>query len=154
MRRFLVIAGVVVLALLVLAFVGLEALAGGAGKDRIATALSSFDTNFTTSILWGHSVAPFNNAISAGTFIAGARFPVIFNQDTAAFQTGVQKRTATGALLGVTHNINYLYSNSTLNVTPSAYTTNLQLSLTQPLLGSSPLVGGGIGRGDDGHRNL
>ena len=40
------------------------------------------------------------------------------------FQTGLQKRTATGALLGVTHNINYLYSNSPTNVTPSAYTTN------------------------------
>ena len=59
--------------------------------------------------------------------------------------SGVQKRTATGALLGVTHNINYLYSNSPTNVTPSAYTTNLQLSLTQPLLGSAPLAGGQAG---------
>src|SRR4029077_19211429 len=82
------------------------------------------------------------NAISAGTFLAGARFPVIFNQDTAAFQAGLQKRTATGAWLGVTHNVNYLYSNSPTNVTPSAYTTNMQLSLTQPLLGSAPLAGG------------
>ncbi|MFO0911081.1 MAG: TolC family protein [Isosphaeraceae bacterium] len=114
-------------------------------ETQIATALSSFDTNFTTSLLWGHSAAPFNNAISAGTFVAGARFPIIFNQDTWQFQTGVQKRTATGALLGVTHNINYLYSNSPTNVTPSAYTTNLQLSLTQPLLGSAPLAGGQAG---------
>jgi outer membrane protein TolC len=114
-------------------------------ETAIATALSNFDTNFTTSLLWGHSVAPFNNAISAGTFVAATRFPVIFNQDTAQFQSGLQKRTATGALLGVTHNINYLYSNSTLNVTPSAYTTNLQFSLTQPLLGSAPLAGGQAG---------
>jgi outer membrane protein TolC len=47
--------------------------------------------------------------------------------------------------MGVTHNINYLYSNSPTNVTPSAYTTNLQLSLTQPLLGSAPLAGGQAG---------
>jgi outer membrane protein TolC len=114
-------------------------------ETQIATALSSFDTNFTTSLLWGHSVAPFNNAISAGTFIAGARFPVIFNQDTATFQSGLQKRTATGALIGVTHNISYLYSNSPTNVTPSAYTTNTQLTLTQPLLGSAPLAGGAAG---------
>ena len=114
-------------------------------ETQIATALSNFDTNFTTSLLWGHSVAPFNNAISAGTFIAGPRFPVVFNQDTFQLQTGIQKRTATGALLGVTHNINYLYSNSPTNVTPSAYTTNLQLSLTQPLLGSAPLAGGAAG---------
>src|SRR3954451_9121780 len=111
-------------------------------ETQIAQALSGFDTNFTTSLLWGHSVAPFNNAIQAGTFLAGPRFPIIFNQDTAQFQTGVQKRTATGALLGVTHNINYLYSNSPTNATPSAYTTNLQLTLTQPLLGSAPLPGG------------
>jgi outer membrane protein TolC len=111
-------------------------------ETQIATALSAFDTNFTTSLLWGHSVAPFNNAISAGTFIAGARFPILFDQDTATFQSGLQKRTATGALLGVTHNISYLYSNSPTNVTPSAYTTNTQFSLTQPLLGSAPLAGG------------
>jgi outer membrane protein TolC len=111
-------------------------------ETQIAQSLSNFDTNFTTQMLWGHSVAPFNNAISAGTFIAGPRFPIIFNQDTFQFTTGVQKRTATGALLGVTNNINYLYSNSPTNVTPSAYTTNVQLSLTQPLLGSAPLAGG------------
>jgi outer membrane protein TolC len=114
-------------------------------ETQIATALSAFDTNFTTSLLWGHSVAPFNNAISAGTFIAGPRFPIVFNQDTAAFQAGVQKRTATGALIGVTDNINYLFSNSPTNVTPSAYTTNLQFSLTQPLLGSAPLAGANPG---------
>jgi outer membrane protein TolC len=112
-------------------------------ETQIATALSYFDTNFTTSMLWGHSVAPFNNAITAGTFIAGARFPVIFNQDTWQFQSGLQKRTATGALIGLTHNISYQYTNSPTNTTPSAYTTNLQLSLTQPLLGSAPLAGGG-----------
>ena len=41
----------------------------------------------------------------------------------------------------VTHNINYNYSNSPNNVFPSAYTTNTQLQLTQPLLGSAPLPG-------------
>ncbi|WP_406695320.1 TolC family protein [Singulisphaera sp. Ch08] len=114
-------------------------------ETQIAQALSTFDTNFTTSLLWGHSVAPFNNAISAGTIVGASRFPIIFDQDTAQFQTGVQKRTATGAQLGVTHNISYLYSNSPTNATPSAYTTNLQLSLTQPLLGSAPLAGGQAG---------
>ncbi len=44
-------------------------------ETQIATALSSFDTNFTTSLLWGHSVAPFNNAISAGTFVSSDQVP-------------------------------------------------------------------------------
>jgi len=111
-------------------------------ETQIAQALSTFDTSFTTSLLWGHSVAPFNNAISAGTVLAGPRYPIVFDQDTAQFQAGVQKRIATGGLLGVTHNISYLYSNSPTNATPSAYTTNLQLSITQPLLGSAPMPGG------------
>lgn len=114
-------------------------------ETQIAQQLSNFDTNFTTQLLWGHSVAPFNNAISAGTFLSGPRFPIIFNQDTFQFSTGVSKRTATGAQLGVVHNINYLYSNSPTNVTPSAYTTNLQLSITQPLLGSAAPAGGQAG---------
>ena len=111
-------------------------------ETAIASALSAFDTNVLTSLLWGHSVAPFNNAITAGTFIGATRFPIVFNQDTATFQAGLQKHTATGATLGVTHNVSYLYTNSPTNVTPSAYTTNVQLTLTQPLLGSAPLATG------------
>ena len=61
--------------------------------------------------------------------LAGAEFPLVFNQDNATFQSTLQKRTATGAvLLSVQHNISYLYSNSPANVSPSAYTTNTQLS--------------------------
>jgi outer membrane protein TolC len=114
-------------------------------ETQIATALSNFDTNFTTSMLWGHSLTPLNNAITAGTIVQGPRYPLIFDQDTGTFQAGLQKRTATGALLGVTHNISYLYSNSPTNTTPSAYTTNIQMSITQPLLGSAPLAGGSPG---------
>ncbi len=106
-------------------------------ETQIAQALSVFDANLQTSLLWGRNVQPFNNAIQAGTFIAGARFPVIFNQETAQFATSIQKRAATGALMSVTHNINYLYSNAPTNVYPSVYTTNTQLQFTQPLLGGS-----------------
>ncbi len=110
-------------------------------ETQIAQALSTFDTAFTTSLLWGHSVTPFNNGFQAGAFTQGAGIPIVFRQDTAQFQAAVQKRTATGAQIGVTHNINYLFSNSPNNAFPSAYTTNTQLQLTQPLLGSAPLPG-------------
>ena len=56
----------------------------------------------------------------------------------AAFRSGPRPVPCSAS----THNINYLYSNSPTNVTPSAYTTNIQFSLTQPLLGSAPLAGG------------
>jgi outer membrane protein TolC len=105
-------------------------------ETQIATALANFDTTFTTSMLWGHSVTPFNNGISAGT-VPTQKFPIIFAQDTGAFASSLQKRTMTGAVLQITHNINYLYSNSPGNVFPSAYTTNTQLQFTQPLLGGT-----------------
>jgi outer membrane protein TolC len=112
-------------------------------ETQIASALSFFDTNFTTQMLWGHTLAPVNNAISAGTFIVGQRFPLITYSDTGTFSAGVSKRTATGATIGVTDNVSYLYNNFPNNVFPSVYTTNLQFSLTQPLLGSAPLAGQG-----------
>ena len=49
----------------------------------------------------------------------------------------MQKRAATGAVLQIQHNVSYLYSNSPANIFPSAYTTNTQLSITQPLLGGT-----------------
>ncbi len=111
-------------------------------ETQIAQALSTFDTAFTTSLLWGHSDTPANNGFQAGAFGPGAGgVPIVFIQDTAQFQAAVQKRTATGAQIGVTHNINYNYSNSPNNAFPSAYTTNTQLQLVQPLLGSAPLPG-------------
>ncbi|WP_435005426.1 TolC family protein [Tundrisphaera lichenicola] len=106
-------------------------------ETQIATALSVFDANFTTSILWGNSTTPINNSISAGVVGVGARYPLVFEQDTATFQSTLQKRAATGAVMQIQHNVSYLYSNSPANVFPSAYTTNTQLSITQPLLGGT-----------------
>ena len=106
-------------------------------ETQIATALANFDANFTTSILWGNSTAPVNNSLAAGVFNTGPRFPLIFTQDTATFQTTLQKRAANGAVLQVQHNVSYLYSNSPANAFPSAYTTNTNLSITQPLLGGT-----------------
>jgi outer membrane protein TolC len=105
-------------------------------EAQIATALSTFDTTWTTSLLWGHSLTPVNNGISAGT-IPTQKFPIIFDQDTAQFSTGLQKRNAIGGVMQVQQNVSYLYSNSPGNVFPSAYTSNLQLQFTQPLLGGT-----------------
>jgi hypothetical protein len=55
--------------------------------------------------------------------------------------SGLSKQTATGATIGVVNNVAWSYQNSSFLVWPSAYTTNIQLTLTQPLLGSAPLPG-------------
>ena len=106
-------------------------------ETQIATALAVFDANFTTSILWGHSTTPINNSLTAGVVNTAAKFPLLFVQDNATFQSTLQKRAATGAVMQLQHNVSYLYSNSPANVYPSAYTTNTQLSITQPLLGGT-----------------
>lgn len=111
-------------------------------ETQIAQALSTFDTALTTQLNWGRNTQPFNNAIQGGSFgVSGVKSVVLSLQETFNFQAGLQKRTATGAQLSLVHNINWLYQNSTFLTYPSAYTTNLQMSITQPLLGSSPLPG-------------
>ena len=111
-------------------------------ETQIAQALSVFDTAFTTQMTWGKNTQPFNNAIQGGSLgFSGPKTPIISIQDTANFQIGLQKRSATGAQLGIVHNVNWLYQNSTFLVTPSVYTTNIQMTLTQPLMGSAPLPG-------------
>lgn len=105
-------------------------------ETQIAQALSVFDANLSTTLFWGKSETPFNNGIQAGQF-GGPKFPVIFIQDTLQLQSTIQKRAATGSVLQVQYNANYAYTNSTSNTYPGAWTTNTQLSITQPLLGGT-----------------
>src|SRR5579875_1922018 len=96
-------------------------------ETQIATALSTFDTAFTTSILWGNSVQPFNNGVQGGSLsLTGTRYPIVSVNDSVTYQAGLSKRNATGGLMGVVTNVNWSYQNSSFLVCPSAYTTNLQ----------------------------
>ena len=107
-------------------------------ETNIAEALSVFDAQLNASATMGRSSTPFNNAIQAGTFnVSGTKFPVIFDQQTAQYAASLQKRFATGGQVTVGHTINFLASNSPLNVYPGAYTTATQLQFVQPLLGGT-----------------
>ena len=45
-------------------------------ETQIATALSTFDTAFTTSVLWGNNVQPFNNGVQGGSLsLTGHQVP-------------------------------------------------------------------------------
>ncbi len=115
-------------------------------ETQISTALSNFDTAFTTSLLWGNAIQPFNNGVQGGSLsLTGTRYPIVSVNDSLTYQVGLSKRNATGGLMGIVHNVNWSYQNSSFLVWPSAYTTNLQLTLTQPLLGSAPLPGQAAG---------
>jgi outer membrane protein TolC len=115
-------------------------------ETQIAQALSVFDTALTTSLTWQKNVQPFNNAIQGGAFgFTGPKTLVLSIQDQFQYQVALQKRTATGAQVGIQHNITWNYQNSTFLTYPSAYTTNLAMTLTQPLMGSAPLPGQAAG---------
>ena len=46
----------------------------------------------------------------------GTKYPIVSVNDTATFQIGLSKRTATGAQIGIVHNVNWSYQNSSFLV--------------------------------------
>lgn len=106
------------------------------GQRGVEAALSDFDTQFTTQMLWGH-----NETIQANTISSGLQAGNVLNQDTGVFSSSLQKRTASGASIAVTHNMNYTANNvgRPPQLFPSYYDGNIQLQFRQPLL-----AGGGV----------
>lgn len=98
-------------------------------------ALAAFDTQFTTSMFWSRNDQPVNNpvVIGGGAGVVGAPL-FILQRDSANFQAGLQKIGAAGTQMSVTHSIDYNFSNVAGNFFPSAYTGNLEVAFTQPLL--------------------
>ena len=62
-------------------------------ETQIATALSIFDTAFTTSLLWGKNTQPYNNAIQGGSLIVDrTEVPWCFRSTTPPiFQIGLSE---------------------------------------------------------------
>ncbi len=70
-------------------------------ETQIASALSNFDTAFTTSLLWGDSTQPFNNGVQGGSLsLSGTRYPIISVNDSATFQVGTVEAHRDGCLDG------------------------------------------------------
>jgi len=88
---------------------------GGLG---IEAALSRFDTQFTTSALWGRSTS------------------ALVPRETGLFTSGLSKQFATGATVDLRNNWNYLGTPTGAPFT-SAYTGSVGMSVRQPLLAGS-----------------
>ncbi|MCA9099260.1 MAG: hypothetical protein KDA36_12780, partial [Planctomycetaceae bacterium] len=101
------------------------------GQRGIEAALSDFDTQFTTQMLWGRDETVQNNTFSAG-FPAGNTLV----EETGAFNSSLQKRLATGGQVGVFHNWNYTGRNVGVppQLFPSVYEGNVSMQFRQPLL--------------------
>ena len=106
-------------------------------ETQIATALAVFDANFTTSILWGHSTAPINNRISAGVVPPGPSSRWSSTRTTRPSSRPC--RSGRPPVPSSSSSTTSAISTPTARPTsiPSAYTTNTQLSITQPLLGGT-----------------
>lgn len=102
------------------------------GGRGVEAALAAFDAQFNSSIVWGR-----NSQIQNSSFIG----PTGFTQtsETANFQAALQKQFASGGLLSLSHNVNYLGTNlNSINpqaqAFPSVYTGNVALDYQLPLL--------------------
>lgn len=99
------------------------------GGKGVEAALSQFDTQFTTNMLWGSNSSFQNNAFLSG----GLREGAVLNTDTGQFTTGLTKNLAYGANISLSHNWNYLWSDAQAQLFPSVYTGNVLLNYVQPL---------------------
>ena len=89
--------------------------------------LSEFDATFSTRANFQNLDRALNNAIvGLGT--------TTLNGDNAAFQTRLSKRAATGGQFALTKNTDYETNNALGNTFPSAWSTNIEAEIRQPLL--------------------
>jgi outer membrane protein TolC len=92
-------------------------------------ALSAFDAQFTSSMLWNRNDRPQNVQQSFGQI-----FNRVFQQDLGTFQSGITKTTATGATFGAFTNTVYDSNNNVQRQSPHDWNQNFEFQFNQPLL--------------------
>ncbi|MCH7687971.1 MAG: TolC family protein, partial [Planctomycetes bacterium] len=100
---------------------------GGRGLE---SALAAFDTQFTTSMIWGRDESIRNVAFFGPGGIPGATL----QSDSANFLARLQKTFAHGGRLSLEHNWDYSFSNAQSRLFPSAFSGSLGARYRQPLL--------------------
>jgi outer membrane protein TolC len=90
-------------------------------------ALSAFDANVSTSAFWEGNHRLLNNSFFGG----GTRD---FVQHLMVFQKQITKQTTTGATFAFRHNTDFDDNNAPANQFPSAWNTNFEAEVRQPLL--------------------
>ena len=90
----------------------------------LESALAAFDTQFTTTMIWGRNTVP-QNRIPRGT---------TYSNETGAFHAELSKQFATGGLLSLSHDMSYLGTNTPGLMFPSAYTGAVSAEYRHPLL--------------------
>jgi outer membrane protein TolC len=93
----------------------------------VDAALSAYDAQFTTSVYGEKNDRALNNEFFGG----GTR---LLQQDTAVVQAQIAKRGAAGTEMALRHYIDYDSNNAPSNLFYSAWNTNFEAQLRQPLL--------------------
>lgn len=91
-------------------------------------ALSDFDTQFSTNVLWERNERTFNNVILGGGRTIG------YAQNRARFLAELSKRASTGTQFSLRNVADYDRNNLPLNTFPSYYDTYFEAELRHPLL--------------------
>jgi outer membrane protein TolC len=103
-------------------------LVGGRG---IEAALSAFDAQFSSQMVWGRNASPQNNSIFGGGVGGGG----VLTTETGNFSSQLSKQFGYGGAFTVGHSVNYLGNNIPAGqLFPSVYTGNVAAQYTQPLL--------------------
>lgn len=90
-------------------------------------ALAAFDAEFATRMFFENNDRVINNRFFGGGTTE-------FQQDLNTYQTEIRKRSATGTLFALRNNTLYDANNAPANVFRSAWDTNVEAEVRQPLL--------------------
>lgn len=93
----------------------------------VEAALSEFDANFAARTSWEKNDRAINNLLLGG----GTN---IFGQDLGVVQSQIQKRAVTGATFTFRNTTDYDANNAPANLFGSAWNTNYEAEIRQPLL--------------------
>ena len=92
------------------------------GGRGIEAALAEFDTQFTTTMLWGRNETVQNNRFFSGGLNPGNTLV----GETGTFRAELRKRFAYGATFRIGHDWDYLGTNSPGTLFPSSYRGNIR----------------------------
>ncbi|WP_437228068.1 TolC family protein [Planctomicrobium sp. SH661] len=97
------------------------------GSRGVEAALSAFDAQLASSMVWGRNSTTQNSTIGLNPF-------TVINNETGAFNATLSKTMANGGQISVYENVNYLGTSSPIVNYPSSYAGATGINYTLPLL--------------------
>jgi len=103
------------------------------GGRGVEAALADFDTQFSTSMLWGRDESVQNNPFTSGGLAPGNTLVT----ESGTFRSQLQKQFAHGGTFRIGHDWDYVGTNSPLALFQSSYRGNARVEYRHPLWAAS-----------------